>query len=128
MATITYDDGAVFTVGTGYTTNVTGSGKKVPALGVAAGGPVKVASGILAFDASYPTGGEDIANIYAQFKSCTVVMFEQPILAGAQTGKFVRANHSTQKAQLFTNASPYAEVANASDQSATAVRFIAIGT
>jgi hypothetical protein len=67
--------------------------------------------------------------VFVQFAGTTCKVFlEQPIQAGAQTGKFARVDHTTKKVQLFTNAAPFAEVANASDQSLiTGINFIAIG-
>lgn len=86
-----------------------------------------VVTGSFAFDSSYPTGGEDISDIFDQFAECLAVQFDQP-LTGAQTGKFIKVDYSGQKALLYTNASPAVEVVNASDQSAiTALRFVAIG-
>lgn len=117
MATITYDQD---TPGRG------GSGPPV----MAGGAKIKLVTGIFAFDSSYPTGGEDLADIASYFRgnAWSGLIMEQPIIAGAQTGKFVKINHTTKKAQLFTNASPFAEVANASDQSAIAgLRWFAWG-
>lgn len=121
MATITYDQDAPSKGGSGP---LFGSGSR----------PTKVVTGQFSFDSSYPTGGEDISDIFGFFNSVTGVsrlggiIFEQPVQAGAQTGKFLRVDYANKKIQLFTNASPYAEVANASDQSLiTGLRFIAWG-
>ena len=87
-------------------------------------------SGTFAFDNSYPTGGEPLTDITANFRETLHIFMEQPILVGAQTGKFLRVSGSgsTWVAQLYTNASPFAEVANASDQSlVTGLHFIAEG-
>jgi len=85
-------------------------------------------TGTFDFDNSYPTGGESLAAVFDQFTSPLGMLIEQPIIAGAQTGKFIKVNMTTEKVQLFTNASPFAEVANASDQSAiTGLRFVAYG-
>lgn len=115
MATITYDSDAP------------GRGGSGPLFGV--GKPQKVVTGRFAFDSSYPTGGEDISDIFAQFRGnvADCVQFDQP-LTGAQTGKFAKVDYTAKKVQLFTNASPAVEVVNASDQSAiSALRFIAVG-
>jgi len=134
MALITYDDGAVKTIGVaGLSTNPPGGGhgRTGPPLFAGSGGrALKAVTGTIAFDNSYPTGGEDISDIFDLFKGSVIyrIYVEQPIQAGAQTGKFVRVDKATKKVQLFTNAAPFAEVANASDQSLiTGIDFIAIG-
>lgn len=108
-----------------------GRGGSGPLFG--SGRPTKVVTGTMTFDSSYPTGGEDIADIVNLFNNaagvsrCEAVVFDQPLI-GAQTGKFAKANLSTKKVLLYTNASPAVEVANASDQSAiVALPFIAWG-
>jgi hypothetical protein len=89
--------------------------------------PMKVVTGTLAFDSSYPTGGESLADIFNMFTSLKLLLIDQP-LTGAQTGKFIKVDYTNQKALLYTNASPAAEVADTSNQSAiTDVRFVAIG-
>ena len=114
MATITFD--------------AEGPGKaaKRPVL-TQSGRVMKIVTGVYAFDNSYPTGGEDISAIFSEFQQVLGMLVEQPI-TGAQTGKFVKVDYTNKKLQLFTNASPAVEVANASDQSAiTALRFIVWG-
>lgn len=120
MATVTYDSDAP------------GRGGSGPVFAVGSR-PTKVVTGSLAFDSSYPTGGEDISGIFDLFNNpagtsrLSGVLFDQP-LSGAQTGKFAKVDYTTKKILLYTNASPAVEVANASDQSAiTALRFIAWG-
>lgn len=136
LATINYDDGSVKTIGTAeLTTAKPGRGRSGPPLMGNMGKTQKVISGTIAFDASYPTGGEDISDIFGMFGDFglaagggagrTKVLFEQP-LAGAQTGKFAQTNYATRKVQLFVAATT--EALNASDQSAiAALPFIAIG-
>lgn len=121
MATITYDQDLPSRGGSGP---VFASGAQ----------PTKVVTGQFAFDNSYPTGGESISDIFSYFNSVTGVsrlkgiIFEQPIIAGAQTGKFLRVDYTAKTVMLFTNASPFAEVGAGSDQSAiTGLRFIAWG-
>ena len=106
MAVITYD------------VDAPGRGGKAPIFGLGAGRQV-IITGHIAFDSSYPTGGEDLSEAFAFLRGGVGqgAVIEQPIQAGAQTGKFARINRATKKVQLFTNASPFAEVANASDQS-----------
>ncbi|HET9672661.1 MAG TPA: hypothetical protein VFQ40_07410 [Actinomycetota bacterium] len=93
-------------------------------------GRKKMVYGSLAFDNSYPTGGEDISEAFNLLRGgvARVAIVDQPIQAGAQTGKFAKINKATKKVQLFTNASPFAEVANASDQSLiTGLDFVLVG-
>ena len=114
MATITYDSE---TPGRARTTPIFAASPRV----------MKLVTGQYAFDSSYPTGGEDITDIFNQFTSLLGILMEQP-LSGAQTGKFLKIDYSGKKVLLYTNASPAVEVANASDQSAiTGLRFIAWG-
>ena len=128
MTTLNYSDGSVFTPGTGLTTAVAGGGRTSRAIGTKAPS-MRIVTGFIAFDSSYPTGGEDISDIFNQFRNATpeLVLVDQP-LSGAQTGKFAKVDYTNKKIQLFTNASPAVEVANASDQSAiTRLGFIATG-
>lgn len=97
--------------------------------------PLKIVTGKFSFDNSYPTGGEVLTSVFALFNrpgtstsNLLGIIMEQPIIAGAQTGKFLRVDVTNKKVQLFTNAAPFAEVANGSDQSLiTNLRFIAWG-
>lgn len=120
MATITYDQDAP---GRGGSGPIFGSGTRT----------TKILTGKFSFDNSYPTGGEDISDIFSYFNGATGVSrldgiwMEQP-LTGAQTGKFLKIDYTNKKALLYTNASPAVEVAGSSDQSAiTNLRFIAWG-
>jgi hypothetical protein len=114
MATITWDQKASGRGGVGG-----------PLFG---GGIRKIKTGTFDFDASYPTGGESIADIFAAFKSVKGVWMESP-LASAGTGKHVVIDLTNQKALLYTNAATPAEVANASDQSgATGLSWLAWGS
>lgn len=104
-----------------------GKGAQRPVLAKAPGVLVFM-SGQFSFDNSYPTGGEDFSTVLNEFKTVLGVFIQQPIQAGAQTGKFINVDYTNKKLQLFTNASPFAEVANGSDQSLiTALRFIVWG-
>lgn len=121
MATIAYDQDAP---GRGGSGPLFSSGSRM----------TKVLTGKFSFDNSYPTGGEDISEIFNYFNGATGVsrldgmIIEQPIIAGAQTGKFIKVDFANKKLMLFTNASPFAEVGAASDQSAiTNLRWIAWG-
>lgn len=120
MATITHSGDAPSRGGSG------------PVFG-AGGRPLKIVTGTITFDSSYPTGGEDVSEVINLFNNiagvsrCEAMVFDQP-LTGAQTGKFAKVNLTTKKVLLYTNASPAVEVANASDQSAiVALPFIAWG-
>lgn len=128
MATINYNDETVFTIGTGVTTSRPGSGGSSRNV-MSKSKNLKIVTGSVSFDSSYPTGGEDLADIWSQFKGGLLqsIIFDQP-LSGAQTGKFAKVDKTTKKILLYTNASPAVEVANASDQSAiAALDFIAVG-
>jgi hypothetical protein len=104
-----------------------GKGAQRPVLAKAPGVLVFM-TGSFSFDSSYPTGGEDFSSVLNEFKTVLGMFIEQPIQAGAQTGKFIRPDYTNKKLQLFTNAAPFAEVANASDQSLiTGLKFIVWG-
>src|SRR5215471_17894222 len=118
MATVTFDQDSP---GQGGSGPLFGSGSM----------PIKVATGTFSFDSSYPSGGESISTIFDIFKdgngtSRLLGMYvQQPVQTGSQTGKFVNVDYTNKKLQLFTNASPFAEVAGSSDQSAiTNLRWI----
>lgn len=133
MSTINYDDGAVKTVGTAaLTTSVSGHGASGPPLFSGAGGRTqKVVTGQVSFDASYPTGGEDISDIFDMFRGSTVlgIYFDPSVpLTSAGTGKRLKVDYAGKKLLLYDNAVASAEVVNASDQSgAAAIRFCAWG-
>jgi hypothetical protein len=120
VATITYDQDAPGRGGSGPVFSV-GSGRQ------------KVVTGSFSFDASYPTGGEVITEIFDLFNTgggvsrLTGMVVESPI-SSAGTGKHSRIDFTAKKWMLYTNAATPAEVANASDQSgAVSLRFIAWG-
>jgi hypothetical protein len=130
MATINYDDGAVKTIGTaGLSTVVLGHGRSGPPLFSARGRAQKVVTGKLNFDNSYPTGGEDVSDIWELFANDALegLLVEDPLLS-AGTGKRTLVDYTNKKVKLLDNAVAIAEVANASDQSGAAnLRFIAWG-
>lgn len=68
------------------------------------------------FDASYPTGGEDISAIWSDFSDVLAIEVQNPIY-GAGTGKNIRVDLANKKLLLYDNAAAPAQVANASDQS-----------
>lgn len=106
--------------------NGSGAGKSV--VRAQTGRTTTINHGTFSFDSSYPTGGEDISDIFNQHTECFFVIMEQPIQAGAQTGKFLKVDHTNKKVQLFTNAAPFAEIANASDQSLiTGLKWVSVG-
>jgi len=116
MATITYD---AATPGKGAT-------RPVFAQNPAA---TKIVTGQFSFDNSYPTGGEDLADIAAQFRGSAWLglLMEDPT-GSAGTGKKVVIDDANKKAMLFDNALAPAQVLNATDQSgAASLRFIAWG-
>lgn len=121
MATISYD------------ADDPGKGGSGPIFGIGSR-PMKFATGTFAFDNSYPTGGEDLAPIWALFNNANGVsrlaglVMEQPDPLTAQTGKRLRIDHTNRKVLLYDNAVATAQVANGSDQSLiAAVRWFAWG-
>ena len=82
----------------------------------------KVISGVVALDSSYPTGGEDISEIFNQFKNCKRVIVDALGTAGS---RLFAVDFANKKLKVFTALST--EAANASDQSAIECRFNAIG-
>lgn len=90
---------------------------------------MKVVTGKFDFDSSYPTGGEDIADIAAQFAGSVAlgVVFE-PVNAARY---HIAVDYAAKKVKLFiedATTGVEAEAANASDQSAiTGVRWMAWG-
>lgn len=91
---------------------------------------IKLISGKFSFDSSYPTGGESLSGITDHFRECLGIMMDQPIIVGAQTGKFLKVSGSgvAWNALLFTNAAPFVQVANGSDQSLVVdLKFLAWG-
>ncbi len=79
------------------------------------------------FDASYPTGGEDITAVFNDFQEVIAVIPVMPAYTAA-TGKELRVDHTNKKLMLFDNAAAPAQVANLSDQSTiTGVKLLVIG-
>lgn len=95
--------------------------------------PIKVVTGTFTFDTSYPTGGEDISDIFNQFQgigstSGLLGIHMADPTGSAGTGKSVVIDYTAKKALLYTNAAPPVQVADTSDQSGAAnLRFIAWG-
>lgn len=115
-----------------YHSDAPGRGGSGP-LFVGGSRPSKVVVGQLTFDSSYPTGGEDISEIFNLFNNpagtsrLEGLLIEDPT-GSAGTGKKVVIDYTAKKALLYTNASPPVEVANASDQTGAAnLRFFAWG-
>jgi hypothetical protein len=132
MATINYDDGAVKTIGTaGLTTASPGHGRSGPPVFGSSGRAEKIVTGSITFDSSYPSGGEDISDIFDLFRSTvgvTIIVDQSAVMVSAGTGKRTRVDYTNKKLMLYDNAVASAEVANASDQSGAAgLRFIARG-
>lgn len=93
-----------------------------------ANGHHKTVSGTFAFDASYPTGGESISDITAQFRTCQGIVF-QP-----KGGYVFDADISNNKVIAYradydaAADGPLVQVPNTTDLSAlTAVPFFAWG-
>lgn len=88
----------------------------------------KTASGTFAFDASYPTGGEDISEITSLFRECKGVIFE------SKGGRFFETDLTNKKVRAMQFDYPAAaagaavEVPNLTDLSAvTGVGWFAYG-
>lgn len=115
MATITYDPEAL------------GRGGNRPVQAKGAGRTLRFITGQFSFDASYPTGGEDISDIFNQLASLQGIQIDSPI-GSTGTGLHTLVDYTNKKVQLFTNAVDPIEVTAASDQSNAAnLRFIAWG-
>lgn len=109
-----------------------GKGGSAPLFG--AGRPQKVITGKITFGTNYPAGGVDISDVFDCFigvdgtSHLQGMVVEEPIVAGSHTGKHVKVDYTAQTLMALTNAIPYAEVANDSDQTGMgAVHFIAWG-
>lgn len=120
MATLTFD------------ADSPGRGGSGPVFG-AGGRPMKVVTGTFSFDSSYPTGGEDVSDIFNVFNNANGtsrllgLMIEWPMLS-AGTGKRCVVDYTNKKILLYDNAVATAQVANSSDQSGAAnLRWIAWG-
>ncbi len=129
MATLTFDNDAVWdntVAGTNkYTTSVTGTGgKSRPVSSIGGARPLTLISGKLTFDTSYPTGGEDISEIWNFFNKLGGIVCDIPNV----TQKIVRIDYTNKKALVFIEgAAIFAEAGAATDQSAVVVRFMAWG-
>ena len=91
------------------------------------GGQLKIITGSIAFDNSYPTGGESM-DISEMFTNLLIVLFE------SKSGYVFEYDYSNKKVKARVGDNdgasdgPLAEVANGTNLSAlTAVRFLAIG-
>lgn len=114
MATITYDQSAP---GRGANVEAKFFGTRVE----------KLISGKFSFDSSYPTGGEDISEIFGLFRQLLGIWIEDPT-DSTGTGLKVVIDYTGKKALLFDNAANPAEVADTSDQSnAASLRFLGWG-
>lgn len=106
MATVTPDRGA------------TGRGGHVR-VRAAADKPLKLVTGTMVFDTSYPTGGELFTDVSSMFTAMLGVVFEQHI------SRIVTYDYTNNKVLLQTALGT--EAANASNQSTITVRFLAWG-
>lgn len=91
------------------------------------GGQLKILTGSVAFDSSYPTGGEAM-DISAMFNSLKIVLFE------SKAGYVFEYDYANKKVKAMmgnndgTADGPLVEVADKTDLSAlTAVKFLAVG-
>lgn len=94
----------------------------------------KVVTGKFTFDTSYPTGGEDITDIFNQFASLLGIVFSDegaPLTLNAKVVNHFPVDYTGKKVLAFgddTTTGVPAEVANLTDLSTiTNVRFFAWG-
>ena len=95
------------------------------ALSVGPGTTIRVLTGLLQLDSSYPTNGEDISEIWNYFpKGAPTIIFEQPNAASVKT---VEVDTGNKKLKGYTGAFA-TEVTNGTNLSAVpALRFWAFG-
>jgi hypothetical protein len=91
------------------------------------GGQLKILTGSIAFDDSYPTGGESM-DISDMFNSLNIVLFE------SKAGYVFEYDYGNKKVKVMMGNNdgaadgPMVEVANETNLSAlTAVKFLAVG-
>lgn len=120
MATIAYDSAG------------TGAGAKSPLL-VQSQRMMKIVTGNFTLDTSYPTGGEDVTDIFNQFSELKSIVWEKPTptTVATRTITALKTDYSGKKVIAYgedTTSGIEAEFANASNLSTVpAVRFVAIG-
>lgn len=88
-----------------------------------------ILTGTVAFDTSYPTGGEDTSGISGYFQTCLVIIF---IPTAGYVFQYDKANDTVlvyQSDYSFSADAPLVEVADTTDLSTplASVQFIAIG-
>lgn len=110
-----------------------GKGRTGPVFGMSARA-LKIVTGTFDFDSSYPTGGEDITEIFAQFAQLLGIQFFDegaPITANAKIVNSFPVDYTGKKVLAFgddTTTGVPAEVAAATSLATlTGVRFIAWG-
>lgn len=141
MATLTFHDGAVWdnnsALADKYSTRTTGArtlkrvldphdGLKSISTAALQSSRLTIVTGTFAFDTSYPTGGEDISEIWNLMPKGVVlsVLFDQPNVAACRT---VKVDTGTKKLLGYTDGL-VTQVVNTTNLSAiTGVRFIAVG-
>lgn len=126
MATITYDQGAP------------GRGGSGPIFAAGAR-PQKLLTGRMTFDSSYPTGGEDISDIYAQFNDAggtsrlqglIFFLVAPPVTIDTKVVNIFAVDEAAKKLELWghdTTSGVPAEVANTTNASTVTVGFVAWG-
>ncbi len=87
---------------------------------------IDLISGVIAFDSSYPTNGEDVSDITGKFKTCCQIICE---CAGGYCFEFDKTNSKIKAywVDTTTDGAPMAEVTNSTNLSAIDAKFIAIG-
>jgi len=127
MATINYDSGEVLTIPATVTTaGGAGAGRLSPVLAQQGAGVTKIISGTITGDSSYPTGGEDISDIYNYFTKGTPYILVEALPKTADTGVIAKVDNAAKKLMLFTALA--VELGAGVTWANTTVRFVAIGT
>lgn len=139
MAKLNFDDGAVWdntVTGTDkYTTKIPGHGSKSNRPVVLVGGDMRglqtsgrelqIVTGTFDFDASYPTGGEDITGVWNMFsRGFGGMLIAQPNVAAVRT---VVVDTANKKLLGYTDAFATQVGAGTNLSAVTGLRFIAWG-
>lgn len=126
MATITYEDGSIHTIGTaGLSTPIAGHNASRPVFANAERAQ-KIVQGKIVGDSSYPTGGEDISNIWDNFAGGLLKgMFVGQPVSTADTGKLAAIDFTNKKLLLYTALGT--ELGNTVTWANTTIYFIAWG-
>jgi hypothetical protein len=125
MATINYDSGRVITLpSTETTAGPSGAAASKPIYAANASKRLKVITGTFVGDSSYPTGGEDISDLFNQFSGTPAVLIDSKIQT-ADTGKLAQIDYTNKKLKLMTAFDT--ELGSGVTWVNTTIRFVAVG-